>query len=75
MTATTIPRPLAGLAQAQRELVLMALADAIEARRERAGVHCDDCSVHPAGLCEDHAADLDRADDYDALRRELEAGQ
>ena len=37
---------------------------------------CTDCEAHAAGLCEDHAGDLDLTDAYLALGRELaiEAG-
>ncbi len=53
-----------------REIVLgQVLADAIF-YREPSG-DCDDCDQHPAGLCEPHAADLDRCDDYLWLAREL----
>lgn len=45
------------------------LADAV-ARREPSGF-CTDCEVHPASLCEPHAADLDRCDAYLALAAEL----
>jgi hypothetical protein len=31
--------------------------------RDPAG-DCTDCEAHPAGLCEDHAADLDKTDAY-----------
>jgi len=47
----------------------LALADSIK-YRQPAGL-CAYCDVHPAGLCAPHAADLDRADDYAALAREL----
>jgi hypothetical protein len=47
----------------------LALADAI-AYREPSG-YCADCETHPAGLCCDHAADLDRTDDYLHLAAEL----
>jgi hypothetical protein len=46
-----------------------ALADAIE-YRQPSGI-CADCDDHPAGLCTPHAADLDRADDYADLARQL----
>ena len=46
-----------------------ALADAIEYRTP--GSDCADCDAHPAGLCEDHGADLDLTDSYLALGREL----
>jgi hypothetical protein len=47
----------------------LALADAIT-YREPSG-YCLDCVEHPAGLCADDAADLDRCDDYLHLAREL----
>ncbi|HXT90270.1 MAG TPA: hypothetical protein VN714_13540 [Trebonia sp.] len=46
-----------------------ALADAME-YRQPAGL-CADCDGHPAGLCAPHVADLDRADAYAALARQL----
>jgi hypothetical protein len=51
------------------DLVTMraALADAAAYRTEHAGAWCVDCSVHPAELCEQHAADLDAAGAYEAL--------
>ena len=57
------------LTAAQREVLGQALADAIEHRTP--GAHCSDCDDHPAGLCYDHAGDLDRTDDYLALGRQL----
>jgi hypothetical protein len=38
--------------------------------RQPAGL-CADCDGHPAGLCAPHVADLDRADAYAALARQL----
>jgi hypothetical protein len=58
-----------GLDNGQRELVGRALADAISYRTPEG--FCRDCETHPAGLCEDHAADLDLTDAYLALAREL----
>ena len=59
------PDSMAGLGQ--REVLRLALGDAI-AYRDPAGV-CLDCDVHPARLCEDHAADLGKTDSYLALAR------
>ena len=59
----------AALEEAQLATLGQALADAIE-YRQPAGI-CADCDGHPARLCSPHAADLDRADDYAALAREL----
>jgi hypothetical protein len=53
----------------QREVLAQALADAI-AYRHPSGF-CPGCEVHPAGLCDDHAAHLDLADAYLALGREF----
>jgi hypothetical protein len=53
----------------QREVLGQALADAIT-YRDPAGF-CPGCEAHPAGLCDDHAADLDLTDAYMALPREL----
>jgi hypothetical protein len=46
-----------------------ALADAIS-YREPSGF-CADCEASPAGLCDDHAGDLDKTDAYLALARDL----
>ena len=32
---------------------------------------CEACEASPADLCDDHAADLDRHDDFRALARDL----
>jgi hypothetical protein len=57
-----------GMDTGQREVVGQALADAIASRSTEP---CVDCVEHPAGLCNDHAADLDLTDAYIALGREL----
>jgi hypothetical protein len=49
--------------------VLDALADAASWRELRAA--CPACAGHPAGLCADHEADLNRVDAYRALAREI----
>ena len=53
----------------------LARADAIAYRQP--GGECTRCDEHPAGLCADHAADLDRAEDYAELAAGLgiEAGR
>jgi hypothetical protein len=71
MTAAP-PDTAAGLTPAQRDLLGQALADAV-ARREPSGF-CEDCEAHPAGLCPGHAGDLDLADAYVALGRQLGIG-
>ena len=53
----------------QLETLRQALTDAI-AYRDPSGT-CPDCDLHPAGLCEDHAQDLDKTDAYLALAAEL----
>jgi hypothetical protein len=59
----------ASLHAAQLATLGHALADAAQYRQPSGA--CADCDVHPAGLCPPHAADLDRADDYAALARQL----
>jgi hypothetical protein len=59
------------LTGAQRATVLAALEDAIAYRSERATAWCEDCQDHPAQCCDKHADDLDRADAYRALTREI----
>ena len=59
----------ADLDDGRREVLGQALADAV-IYRDPSGF-CPDCEVHPAGLCDDHAADLDVTDAYLALGREL----
>jgi hypothetical protein len=60
---------MAALTGPQREVLTAALSDAIEHRTP--GGDCTDCEAHAAGLCEDHAGDLDLTDAYLALGREL----
>jgi hypothetical protein len=55
----------------QREVLLAALSDAAEYRRDRAGGYCLDCACQRHGLCPDHARDFDAADDYDDLAQTL----
>jgi len=57
------------LGEGQEAVLGQALGDAIEYRTP--GADCADCDVHPAGLCEDHAADLDKTDAYLELARAL----
>jgi hypothetical protein len=57
------------LSAEHREVLGRALADAIQFRD--ASGFCPLCEAHPAGLCDDHAADLDLTDAYLALAREL----
>lgn len=55
------------LTAAEAATVLGALDVAAEYRRYRAGLTCQACAAHPAGLCEDHQADLDAAAAYEDL--------
>jgi hypothetical protein len=57
-----------GLDAGQREVLASALADASGYREGRASDNfCADCEADPAGLCPDHAADLDLHDAYVGL--------
>jgi len=70
--APAAPRELmtvASLDAGQLEVLTSALDDAIS-YRDPSGF-CTACEDHPASLCDDHAADLDLADSYIALGREL----
>ncbi len=49
-----------------------ALDDAERYRRERVEAYCYECAQHPAGACEGHLDDLDQADAYAALGRQLQ---
>jgi hypothetical protein len=53
------------------EVLLAALADAAEYRRDRAAAYCLYCACERRGLCSDHARDLDAADDYETLAEAL----
>jgi hypothetical protein len=55
----------------QAATVLDALDFAAEYRRCRASLTCPACNDHPAWLCEDHATDLDRADEYDRVAGQI----
>jgi hypothetical protein len=60
-----------GLTGPQRETLAKVFGDAIGTWQREASAHCDDCENSAADLCDTHAADLDRADSYRALGREL----
>ena len=61
----------AALTADQRAVLAQVFADAIEYRTP--GADCTGCDEDPAGLCWDHAADLDRTDAYLGLARQLGA--
>jgi hypothetical protein len=49
--------------------MIAALEEAAEGRIDRVEAYCYDCGEAPDELCETHATDLERADEY---RRTLE---
>lgn len=53
--------------------IRQALVDAELARRDRAAAWCADCESRPEGACESHVDDLDQADAYAELGRQLAA--
>ncbi len=61
----------ASVSLTDEELVILgqAISDAIT-YRDPSGV-CPDCDASAAGLCDDHADDLDKTDAYLALARDL----
>jgi hypothetical protein len=61
------------LTTAQLGTMLGALDDAAAARMDRAAAWCDDCRAAPDECCEGHAGDLDVADAYRQVARELRA--
>jgi hypothetical protein len=61
------PGGAAVLSQADLPQVLGALAAAAGLHEERAAGYCDECRVHPAELCGEHAGDLEAATAYRAL--------
>jgi hypothetical protein len=66
-------RPIAAVLDSrQLGLLLAALDDAASWRGHRATSACQDCADSPAELCQEHAADLDRIDQYGSLFREFE---
>ena len=65
------PAAEAALAAVRLEVLLAALHDAAEYRRDRAWGYCLYCACERHGLCPDHARDYDTADDYDELAETL----
>jgi hypothetical protein len=63
LSRAELPAP--ELTAERREALARALSDAISYRDPSGS--CTDCLEHPAGLCDDHADDLDRTDEYLAL--------
>ena len=54
-----------------RRLLLAALADAATYRSERATEYCDVCESAAAGACDEHADDVDQAEQFRALARRI----
>ncbi len=61
----------AALTSNQTTTVADALEVAAEYRRYRASLTCEACAASPTEVCPDHEADLDRADEYGALARQI----
>ena len=59
------------LTGAQWELTLVALADAETYVTDRAAAWCEACESAPEGACQEHVNDLDQADAYRQLAREI----
>ena len=59
------------LTEALRETIRQALTDAVSNRADGASGPCAACDVHPAGLCDDHTADIVLIDAYVAYARDL----
>ena len=70
-------KPAVTLDPVQVDRVLEALADAATYRQRQAGESCTDCDAAPESVCGDHMDDLDQADAYGVVARDLrqEAGQ
>lgn len=62
------------LSGAQLVIILTALADAETYVTERAAAWCDACESAPEGACTEHVEDLDQADVYRQLAREIGGG-
>ena len=60
-----------GRAGEQLATMLSALADAEKLRLREGLAFCHACQEHPAGLCDDHAADLDAAAAYSDMAAQL----
>jgi hypothetical protein len=68
--AWTVP-PGRAISPARMTVIRVALADADAYRTAGADARCEDCMVHPAGCCDRHADDLEQADAYRRVLREL----
>jgi hypothetical protein len=60
------------ISPADAVIIRQALDDAERARRADAAAWCDDCQDHPVGACDEHVDDLDQADAYADLTRQLQ---
>ncbi len=63
--------PVVTLTADEAATALDALEVAAEYRRYRASLTCEACATSPVEVCPDHEADLDRADAYDTLTRQI----
>ena len=61
------PRSPLMLTPRDRRAVLAALTEAAEAREARASAWCDQCREAAAGMCDEHADDIDQGAAYQAL--------
>lgn len=64
--------PGTSISPADAAVLGQALTDAEGGRRDRAGGWCADCAGSPAQACDDHLDDLDQADAYAGLGRQLQ---
>lgn len=71
VVAGLITRARRALSAEQRDLLGGMLADAVTYRQPSGD--CADCDSHPASLCWDHSADLDRVEVYLKLASQLAA--
>ena len=64
------PRAL-GLTPRDRRIILAALTEAADYREGRSALFCEACQSADAGACDEHATDIDQAEQFRALARRL----
>jgi hypothetical protein len=69
------PPPGRSISPADAAVLGQAIADAEAYRRKRAGDWCADCAGSPAEACDTHLDDLDQADAYAELGRQMQEGE